>query len=87
LKKLFVGPLQKAKPEKLLLTRMLSGVLRGVFQKARAAFSDQCGKRVRHRSVGLDAKPEPVRKCPPFKELRDRFVEAGTRNQPGFVLC
>ena len=60
LKELFVGPLQKAKPEKFLLTWMLSGVFCCVFQKARTALSKHRGERVRHGAVGLDAEPEPI---------------------------
>jgi hypothetical protein len=50
----FVGPLEKAKPEKLGITGMSFCMGGCVFQKARAALLKNPGHRVRYESLGFD---------------------------------
>jgi hypothetical protein len=68
-KQLLVRPLPEAKPEKLLLTWMLSGVCRGVLEKAWAAFLKYRGHCVRHKPEIFHDETEPIRKRSPLDEL------------------
>jgi hypothetical protein len=54
LKYIFVGPLEKAKPEKLGLPGMFFRISGCVFQKARAALLKNPDHGVRYESLGLD---------------------------------
>src|SRR5208282_4076827 len=87
LKYLFIGPLQKAKPEKLRLSWMLLGIRGCVFHKARAALLKNRDHRVGNESLGLDDQTEPIGNCSPLDEFGDGLRKTFRRNESAFVLC
>jgi len=82
----FVGPLEKAKPKKLRLLRMLLRISGSVVQKSWAALLKNRDRRVRNESLGLDGQAQPIRKRSPLDEFSDGLGETVRLNQSAFIL-